>query len=137
MVDLKRRALLKLTGGAGLAGMVDSAVKAVGLSQRSGPLLAGETLRNQEPMGHDSGTGFGTNHPLYGSLRRLGWEHEARRKAITGEMDPYIASLRSVSPAVKVIMQQHASRDQQRLYDKLSNAVWGPGPQPQAGPPIF
>ena len=125
MADIGRRGLLKLGGGVGLAGLLTGAAEAVGLTAKSGPALTGAALGQAIDAPAVGSIGGGDrDHPLFGLLNRLDRGEEARHVIAQGVMDPDIACLRSVSPAIKHMMQMARIEQRRGLMDRLRQKVW-------------
>ena len=112
MNSLTRRSMLKVGGGVGLAGIVQKAAAAIG-PVPSGGLAGlvpsqpyeGESMAQQSP-GHD--------HPLRGLLDMLDERQDYRYHRMNRPVDPDLEAIRSMSPAIKQMVQfrrDHAMRE--------------------------
>jgi hypothetical protein len=117
MADLTRRAALQLGGGAGLGGLL--AGVGVGQPPVAGPALGGVQGRVPPPTGPYSGSSI--QRAAQGLLDR---EERQRCLRIDG-LDPSLAALKSVSPAMKHLIQAKRDDDRASWIIRVRKAAWG------------
>jgi hypothetical protein len=121
-IDEGRRAALKIGGGAGLGAFLLRLAGGGGVQAKAMPALVPSVVGGR-PGGLPGESSHGPPSPEHRWLGLLRRRQERSYHHRVDGFEPSLAALRSVSPAVKAIIQNHRDNEAMTLIDEIDNRL--------------